>query len=84
MEIQWKNLFLAMLIIVLFIHIGTIVNTIAGIISDVLAAIDTALQPFRSHGYRGEGSSTYALARLCVLLIFIVGELKVIKNWGRK
>jgi hypothetical protein len=84
MEIQWKHVFLAMIITVLLVHLAGIINTASGIISDVLAAIDTALQPFRSHGYRGEGSSTYALARLCVFLIFIVGVLKLIKNWGKK
>jgi hypothetical protein len=84
MEIQWKNIVLAMIILFLLIHLATIVNTVAGIISDVLAAIDTTLRPFRSYAYRGEGTATYALARLCVLLIFFVGVLRLIKNWNRK
>lgn len=83
MEIQWKNVFLAIAIVFLLINIGAIVNTIAGIIADVLGAIDRAFEPFRSYSYRGD-SSVFALARLCVLLIFIVGILKLIKNWNRK
>jgi amino acid permease len=48
MEIQWKNIVLAMIILFLLIHLATIVNTVAGIISDVLAAIDTTLPLFEA------------------------------------
>jgi hypothetical protein len=82
MEIKWKNVFLAIGIVFLLINIGSIVNTIAGIITDVLGAIDKAFEPFRQYSHRGD-SPTYALARLCVLLIFIVGVLKLIKNWNK-
>lgn len=72
MEVQWKHVFLFFLVILLFISLGPIVNTLAGIISDVLAAIDSAFEPLRSYQYGGN-SSTYALARLCVLLAFFIG-----------
>ena len=83
MEIQWKHVFLFFAVILLLINLGPIVNTLAGIISDVLAAIDHAMEPFRSYRYRGS-SSAYALARLCVLLVFLVAVLKLIKSWNRK
>jgi hypothetical protein len=83
MEIQWKHVFLFFAVILLLVNLGPIVNTLAGIISDVLAAIDKAFEPLRSYHYRGN-SSAYALARLCVLLIFLVAVLKLIKGWNRK
>jgi hypothetical protein len=83
MEIQWKHLFLFFLLVLVLINLGPIVNTLAGIISDVMTAIDTAFEPLRSYHPRAS-SSTYALARLCVLLIFFIGVLKILKNWNRK
>ena len=82
MEIKWKNVILAIVIGYLLINIGPIVNTVAGIFTDVLGAIDQAFEPLRQFSYRGN-SPTYALARLCVLLIFIIGVLKLIKNWNK-
>ena len=82
MEIKWKNVFLAIAIVFLLINIGPIVNTVAGIFTDVLGAIDKAFEPFRQFSYR-VNSPTYALARLSVLLIFIIGVLKLIKNWNK-
>jgi len=82
MEIKWKNVILAIVIGYLLINIGPIVNTVAGIITDVLGAIEQAVAPLRQCSYRGN-SPTYALARLCVLLIFIIGVLKLIKNWNK-
>ena len=83
MEIQWKHVFLAFLVLLLLINLAPIVNTLSGIIADFLAAIDQTMEPFRSYRYRGN-SSAYALARLCVLLIFIIGVIKIIRNWNRK
>ena len=83
MEIQWKHVFILCAVIYLLVHLVPILNTIAGIFTDVLGAINIALEPLRGHQYRGD-SSTYALARLCVFLIFIVGVLKVLKRWNRK
>ena len=82
MEIQWKHIFLFFGIILLLINLGPILNTFAGIISDVLGAFDSAFEPLRNHNFRG-GSSTYALAKLCVLLIFFVGVLKLMKSWKK-
>jgi hypothetical protein len=83
MEIQWKHIFLLFGIIWLLINLNPIVNTLGGIITDVLGAFDNAFEPLRNHNFRG-GSPTFALAKLCVVLIFFVGILKVIKNWNRK
>ena len=76
MEIQWKNVFLFFGILILLINLGTIVNTFAEIITGVIETIRAALPTPGSFGHGG-GSSVYSLARLCVLLIFFVGVLKV-------
>ena len=82
MEIQWKHVFIFFGVLILLINLLPIVNTIAGIFSDSLEAINVALEPLRSQNH-GSSSSTYALAKLCVFLIFVVGVLKVIKNWSK-
>ena len=82
MEIQWKHVFIFFGIILLLINLSPIVNTIAGILSDSLGAINAALEPLRSHNH-GTSSSTYSLAKLCVFLVFVVGVLKLIKNWKK-
>ena len=82
MEIQWKHVFIFFGVILLLINLSPIINTIAGILSDSLGAINSALEPLRSHNH-GLISSTYSLAKLCVFLIFVVGVLKLIKNWNK-
>ena len=82
MEIQWKHGFIFFGVLILLINLLPIVNTIAGIFSDSLGAINVALEPLRSQNH-GSSSSTYALAKLCVFLIFVVGVLKLIKNWNK-
>ncbi len=82
MEIQWKNVFLFFGILILLIYLGTIVNTFAEIITGAIETIKAALPAPGSFGHGG--SPTYSLARLCALLIFIVGVLKLIKNWNKK
>ena len=79
MEIKWKHVFLFFGILILLIYLGTIVNTFAEIITAAIGTIKSALRPLEDFD-RGGGSSTYALARLCVLLIFIVGVLKLINR----
>ena len=83
MEIQWKNVFLFFGILLLLIYLGSIVNTFAEIITGGIETIKAALPSPGSFGH-GVSSRTYSLARLCALLIFIVGVLKLIKNWSKK
>ena len=83
MEIQWKNVFLFFGILILLLYLGTIVNTFAEIITGAIETIKSAL-PTPGRFDHGGGSPAYALARLCVLLIVIVGTLKLIKNWNKK
>ncbi|MGD0915811.1 MAG: hypothetical protein ABSB22_05080 [Thermodesulfobacteriota bacterium] len=83
MEIQWKHVFLLIGIIYLLVNLGPILNTLGGTISDILGAFGQALEPLRSYSPRGT-SSTFALAKLCVILIFVVGILKLIKSWNKK
>jgi len=83
MEIQWKNVFLFFGILLLLIYLNPIVNTFSQIITGAIETIKAALPSPGGFGH-GVGSPTYSLARLCVLLIFIVGVLKLIKNWNKK
>jgi len=83
MEIQWKHVFIFFGVVLLLINLSPIINTIAGIFSDSLGAINTALEPLRGHNH-GASSSTYSLAKLCVFLILVVGVLKLIKNWNKQ
>ena len=82
MEIQWKHVFLFFGVVLLLINLGQIVHTLAEIITGFIETIRAAMPSPGSFGHGG-GSSTYSLAKLCVLLIFIVGVLKLIKNWKR-
>ena len=79
MEIQWRHVFLLIALIYLLIHVGPIINTLGEIIAGGLGALNSAFDPLRSYRYNA-GSSTYDLARLCVLLIFIIGVLKLFKG----
>lgn len=82
MEIQWKHVFLFFGIVLLLINLGPIVHTLSEIITGFIETIRAAMPSSGSFGH-GVGSPTYALARLCVLLIFFVGVLKLIKNWKK-
>jgi len=83
MEIQWKHVLLFIGVVILLVHLGPIVHTLSEIITGFMETIRAAIPPPGRIDYGG-GSSTYSLARLCVLLIFIVGILKVIKNSNRR
>jgi len=82
MEIQWRHIFLFIGVVLLLINLGPIVHTLAEIITGFIETIKIAIPSPASFGHGGS-SSTYSLARLCVLLIFIVGVLKLIKNWKK-
>ena len=82
MEIQWRHIFLFIGVVLLLINLGPIVQTLSEIITGFIETIRIPISPPGSFGHGGS-SSTYSLARLCVLLIFIVGVLKLIKNWKK-
>ena len=78
MEIQWKHVAICILVLVLLINLGAIVDTLAGIITDVVGALDDAMRPLRHH-HRSH-SPTYALARLAILGILVVGILRLFRR----
>ena len=81
MEIQWRHVFLLFAVIYLLVHLGPIINTLGEIISGGLGALNHMLEPLRYHHHQYSGSSSvYDLARLCVLLIFVIGVLKLFKG----
>ncbi|MFC1489237.1 hypothetical protein ACFL6B_05275 [Thermodesulfobacteriota bacterium] len=78
-EISWKNVILFIAVAYLFIHLPLIIDTVGGIFADSLTAIDHSIKRSFKTGYH-RNSDIYALVRLCIFLIFIVGVMKLFKK----
>jgi uncharacterized membrane protein YfcA len=79
MEIKWGNVFLALIIIYALINLPTITNNVAATISSITGAFGSAF----GSNTTNSNSQVYELAKLCVLLIFVIGILRLFKNRKR-
>jgi hypothetical protein len=83
MEIQWKHVFLAFAIILLLINLPLIFNALSEIISGFSAVTTNAFkESLGTHPVKE--FQTFALVKFLVLMMFFVGILWLVKNWGKK
>ena len=74
MQIRWKNVVIALLVIFALIHLPTILHNLSSVTSTLTAAYSGCSTT--------EGSSNrYEIARLCIYLIFIIGVLRLLMGW---
>lgn len=75
MQLNWRNIFVAIILIVALIYLPAIVHNVSAIFSPFAGAFSDVFS-----GYHGgsHNSQIHDLAKLCVLLIFVLGVLKLI------
>ncbi len=83
MEILWKHVFLAFMIILLFINLPSIVNSVSEVISGFsIVATNGLKESLSTHPVKE--FQTFALIKFLVLVVFLLGVLKLIKNSNKK
>ena len=83
MEIQWKHVFLAFIIILLLINLPLIFNAVSEVISSFSTVVTTTFkETLGTHPVKE--FQTFALVRFLMLLIFFVGIWWLMKNWNKK
>jgi disulfide bond formation protein DsbB len=75
MQLNWRNVFIALAVLFILFYLVTIVNNIATVFSYIAGAFSGVFGGYHSGSHN---SHTYDLARLCVLLIFALGFLRLI------
>ena len=83
MEIQWKHVFLAFIVVLLLINLPSIFNAVSEVISGFSAVV--------THGFRETLGThpvrefqTFALIKFLVLVVFLVAILRLIKSSNKK
>ena len=76
MEIKWGNVFLALIIVYVLINLPSILNNIAAAVSSITGALSSAFGSITTN----HDSPAYDLVRLCVLLIFVLGVIRLLKK----
>jgi hypothetical protein len=83
MEIQWKHVFLAFIIILFLINLPLIFNAVSEVISGFSTVATSAFkESLGTHPVKE--FQTFALIKFLVLFIFFVGILGLMKNWNKK
>ena len=83
MEIQWKHLFLASMIILLLINLPLIFNAVSEVISGFSTVVTNDLkESLGTHPVKE--FQTFALVKFLVLMVFFVGILRLIKGSNKK
>jgi len=78
MEIRWRNVFILILMIFILFNFHAITSYISGVVSSFASAFGGI---FSGHYGGSSNSHIYEIARLCVFLIFVIGILRLLKNW---
>jgi len=76
MEIKWGNVFIALIIIVALIMLPVITHNLASFVSSFAGIWGNSLE----FGFSRQNAQLYDLARLCVLFIFILGVLRLMRR----
>lgn len=74
MEIRWKNVVIALLVILALINLPTILHNLSSVTSTLTSSVSGS-------STAGGSPDRYELARLCVYLIFILGVLRLLRGW---
>ena len=76
MEIKWGNVFIALIIVVALINLPSITHNLASFVSSIASVLGSVFEL----GNAGHNSQAYDLARICVLFIFVLGVLRLMKR----
>ena len=76
---DWRNVILAVVIVLLAVYLPTILSTVASVVSDFGDAMRTAWST-GARGYHHSGDPVIAVAKLAVLGIIAVGIFKFLKK----
>ena len=79
MEIKWGNVFIALIIVYALINLPSITNNVTATFSSITGVFDNVLGSNTS----SSNSQTFDLARLCILLIFVLGIVRLLINRNR-
>jgi hypothetical protein len=79
MEIRWKNVVIALILVLCLINLPAILNNVTNATSSMSGAFSGIFGGFDSSGHGPQ----YDLARLCILFIFVLGVFRLLKNWKR-
>ena len=83
MEIQWKHLFLASMIILLLINLPLIFSAVSEVISGFSTVVTNDLKESLG-AHPATHYQTFALIKFLVLIIFFVGILRLMRNPNKK
>ena len=83
MEIQWKHVFLASMIILLLINLPLIFNAVSEVISGFSTVVTNDLKESLST-HPATHYQTFVLVKFLVLFILFVGILGLMKGWNKK
>jgi len=75
MRLNWRNIFIAIIVIFVLINLLIIVHNVSTVASSIAAAFGSV---FSGYNTGKHNSQTYEIAKLCVLLIFVIGILRLI------
>jgi len=76
MEIRWGNVFFVLMIIVALINLPSITNNVTSFVSSITGTFGNAFESNTT----SHNSQAFDLARICILLIFILGIVRLFKN----
>ena len=76
---DWKNVFLGIVIVLLALYLPTILSTVASVVSDFGDAMRTAWSA-GARGYHHSGDPLTSVVQLAVLGIIAVGIFKFLKR----
>ena len=76
MEIKWGNVFIALIVVVALINLPAITHNLASLMSSSASVLGSVFEA----GNEGHNSQAYDLARICILFIFILGVLRLMRR----
>jgi|GEM_PF-6100468 len=80
MNIQWKNIAMALIVLILLIYLPQIINTVSGIFVQFLEATQDAWQAGIHGGHHHRGDPASAVAKMAVLGIVAVAIVKLLNK----
>lgn len=83
MEIQWKHVILAFIMVLLLINLPSIFSAVSEVISGFSTVVTNGLkESLSTHSVKE--FQTFALIKFLVLVVFLLGVLKLIKSSNKK
>ncbi len=76
---EWRNVFLAIVIVLLAVYLPSILSTVAGTVSEFGDAMKTAWD-VGSRGAHHSGDPVTSVVKLAVIGIIVVGVMKLLRK----